>query len=34
MEKINFREAQLGAYEVLKFIDKICRNNNLKYLLV
>lgn len=34
MEALTFREAQLGAYEVLKFIDKICRENSLKYFLM
>ena len=34
MKKINFREAQLGAYEILKFLDKFCRENNLKYFLM
>lgn len=34
MEKVSFREAQLGAYEVLKYIDKICRKNNFKYFLM
>lgn len=34
MCKICLREAQLGAYEVLKFIDKICRENNLQYFLM
>lgn len=31
---LTFREAQMGAYEVLKFIDKICRENNLTYFLM
>ena len=33
-EKLAFREAQLGAYEVLKFIDKICRKQGLTYFLM
>lgn len=32
--KLTFREAQLGAYEVLKFIDKFCRKNSLTYYLM
>ncbi len=32
--KISFREAQLGAYEVLKFIDSFCRDNGLVYYLM
>lgn len=32
--KLTFREAQLGAYEVLKFIDKICKKHNLVYFLM
>lgn len=31
---ISFRESQLGAYEVLKYIDRICRDNNWKYFLM
>ena len=34
MKKMSFREAQLGAYNVLKYIDKICRENNFKYFLM
>lgn len=33
-KKLTFREAQLGAYEVLKFIDKICKKHNLIYFLM
>lgn len=33
-KKLNMREAQLGAYEVLKFIDGFCRKNDLKYFLM
>lgn len=34
MEKISFRDAQLGAYEILKFLDAFCRKNNLTYFLM
>lgn len=34
MKKLRFREAQLGAYEVLKFIDKTCRQQKLVYFLM
>lgn len=33
-KKLTFREAQLGAYEVLKFIDKICKKHNFIYFLM
>ena len=33
-KKLTFRESQLGAYEVLKFIDKLCRNQGLIYYLI
>lgn len=33
-EKISFREAQLGALEVLKYIDKVCRENKFSYFLM
>lgn len=32
-EKLTFRESQLKAYEILKFIDKICREQKLTYFL-
>ena len=34
MKKISFRDAQLGAYEILKFLDAFCRKNNLTYFLM
>ena len=34
MKKLKFSEAQLGAYEILKYIDKICRENNFCYFLM
>lgn len=33
-KKLSFREMQLGAYEVLKFIDKVCREQNICYFLM
>lgn len=33
MKELTFRESQLGAYEILKFIDEVCRKNNLTYYL-
>lgn len=32
-EKLTFREAQLGAYDVLKFIDKVCSEQGFTYFL-
>lgn len=34
MKKLSFREAQLGAYGVLKFLDRLCRDNKLSYFLM
>lgn len=34
MEKISFREAQLGAREILRFIDKICKQQGFSYFLM
>lgn len=33
-EKLSFREAQLGAYGVLKFLDQLCTENHLQYFLM
>lgn len=33
-DKLTFREAQLGAYEVLKNIDKLCRSQGFSYFLM
>lgn len=32
-EKLTFREAQMGAYDVLRFIDKLCKEQGLTYFL-
>ena len=32
--KLTFREAQLGAYEILKFLDGLCREQKLNYFLM
>lgn len=34
MRKVTFREAQQGAYEVLKYIDGLCKKENLRYFLM
>lgn len=34
METISFRDGQLGEYEILKFIDRLCRENGLTYYLM
>lgn len=34
MTKLNFREAQIGSYEVLKFLDQLCRENHWQYFLM
>lgn len=33
-EKVSFREAQIGAYGILCFIDELCRENDLTYYLM
>lgn len=33
-EKLSFREAQLGAYEILKFLDELCRKHKFRYFLM
>ena len=33
-KKLTFREAQLGAFEVLRFIDKLCTEQQLTYFLM
>lgn len=34
MEQLTFREAQLGAFKVLQFIDKLCEDQQLTYFLI
>lgn len=34
MKKLSFRETQLGAYEILKFIDRVCREQGIQYFLM
>ena len=33
-KELSFREAQLGAYEILEFISKLCKEQNLTYFLM
>lgn len=34
MDELTFRDAQLGALEILRFIDVICRKNGIQYFLM